>query len=105
MQKAQCRMHNARRRLAVMLMLLTIAGAVAPAAAFAQPPPGDPPEEFVPVKDLPQQEQLPAAPLLVSAYAFVWVALLVYVWSVWRRLLKVERDMRDLAGRINQPGR
>ena len=22
----------------------------------------------------------------VAAYAFVWVALLVYVWSLWRRL-------------------
>jgi len=98
-------MQYARRRLAVLLMLLTIAAAVAPAAAFAQPPQGSPQEEFVPVKDLPQQEQLPAAPLLVSAYAFVWVALLVYVWMVWRRLLKVEREMRDLAGRINQPGR
>ncbi len=99
MQNAKRRMQNARRRLAVLLMLLTIAAAVAPAAAFAQPP-RDPQEEFVPVKDLPQQEQLPAAPLLISAYAFVWVALLVYVWSVWRRLLKVEREMRDLAGRI-----
>ena len=59
----------------------------------------------MPVKDLPQQEQLPAAPLLITAYAFVWVALLVYVWTVWRRLLKVEREMRELAGRINQPGR
>jgi len=105
MRKARCRMQNARRRLAVVLMLLTMAAAVAPTVALAQPPRGDPQEEFVPVKDLPQQEQLPAAPLLISAYAFVWVALLVYVWSVWRRLLKVEREMRDLAGRINQTGR
>jgi CcmD family protein len=98
-------MQNARRRLAVLFMLLIMAAALAPAAAFAQPPRGDPQEEFVPVKDLPQQEQLPAAPLLISAYAFVWVALLVYVWSVWRRLLKVEREMRDLAARISQPNR
>jgi len=99
MQNAKCRMRNARRSVAVVLMLLAMAAALAPVAAL-QPPRGEPQEEFVPMKDLPQQEQLPAAPLLISAYAFVWVALLVYVWTVWRRLLKVEREMRDLAGRI-----
>ena len=93
-----------KRWMLVGLVLAVFAGALAPLAAH-QPPQGDPQEEFVPVKDLPQQEQLPAAPLLISAYAFVWVALLVYVWTVWRRLLKVEREMRDLSGRINQPGR
>jgi len=42
---------------------------------------------------------LPAAPLLVAAYAFVWVALFVYLWSIWRRLGRVERDMRTLQQR------
>ena len=55
--------------------------------------------EFVPISELPPGDQLPAAPLLVAAYAFVWVALFVYLWSIWRRLGRVERDMRTLQQR------
>jgi CcmD family protein len=36
----------------------------------------------------------------VAAYAFVWAVLLVYVWTVWRRLMKVERDIQQLASRV-----
>jgi CcmD family protein len=64
--------------------------------AFAlQPPTGQ--SEFVPVESLPPGDQLPAAPLLVTAYAFVWIAVVVYLWSIWRRLNKVEDEMRALA--------
>jgi CcmD family protein len=70
----------------------------APAQAAAQ----EPQDQFVPVRSLPQAEQLPAAPLLMTAYAFVWAALLVYVWTLWRRVLKVEREMRDLSARISE---
>jgi CcmD family protein len=80
-------------------------GATAPVMAHGAPaveaqPPADPQAGFVPVRDLPEQEKLPAAPLLMAAYAFVWVALLVYVWTVWRRLMKVERDVKDLNARL-----
>jgi CcmD family protein len=51
----------------------------------------------VPVKDLGVTEQLPAAPLLIAAYSFVWVAMLGYVWSLWRRFGKVERDISELS--------
>ena len=40
-----------------------------------QPPPGQ--SEFVPVDSLPPSDQLPAAPLLIAAYAFVWLAVMV----------------------------
>jgi len=53
--------------------------------------------EFVPVDQLPAGEQLPAAPLLIAAYVFVWVAMLAYVWSLWRRLGKAERDISELS--------
>ena len=53
--------------------------------------------EFVPVNELPAAEQLPAAPLLVAAYVFVWGAMLFYVWSLWRRLGKVERDISEVS--------
>jgi len=65
------------------------------APALAQPPSG--PDTFVPIKDLPEAEKLPAAPYLVVAYAFVWVALMFYVWTIWRRLNRVETEMRALA--------
>ena len=63
-------------------------------ALFLQPPPGQ--SEFVPVNELPPADQLPAAPLLVVAYAFVWLAVMFYLWTIWRRLNKVEADMRAL---------
>ena len=69
------------------------------APAFAlQPPAGQ--GAFVPVDSVPLADQLPAAPLLVTAYAFVWVAAMVYVWSIWRRLNKVEDEMRALARKM-----
>ncbi len=60
--------------------------------------------DFVRVKDLPavQQEHLPAAPLVMAAYAFVWVALLVYVWSLWRRVGAVQRELTDLRRRTER---
>ena len=53
--------------------------------------------EFIPVNELPAGEQLPAAPLLIAAYVFVWAAMLTYVWSLWRRLTKVEREIGELS--------
>jgi CcmD family protein len=63
-------------------------------------------EEFVPVSELPPDEQLPAAPLLIAAYAIVWVALMIYLWSIWRRLGRVERELSALAVKSgSHPGR
>jgi CcmD family protein len=73
---------------------VTLALTAARAFAF-QPPAGQ--SEFVPAKDLPPTEGIPAAPLLVTAYAFIWVAVLFYLWTIWRRLNKVEADMRALS--------
>lgn len=52
--------------------------------------------EFVPMNSLPPGDQLAAAPLLIAAYAFVWVALAVYVWSIWARVGRVERELEAL---------
>lgn len=74
----------------------------------AQPPAGaqgGQVEGFVPVNELPPADQLPAAPLLITAYAFVWLAAMVYLWSIWRRLNKVEREMRALERRQADSGR
>ena len=64
-------------------------------ADLAQPQAGQ--GEFVPIKELPPGEQLPAAPLLIAAYSVVWVALMVYLWSIWTRLARVERELAALS--------
>ena len=71
--------------------------------AVQQPPPGQ--GEFVPISQLPPGDRLPAAPLLIAAYAFVWVALLVYLWSIWRRITKVEAEMHALERRSTSGSR
>lgn len=82
-----------RRIFVVLTSLLLVA-----APAFALQQPGGQ-SEFVPIDQLPKTDQLPAAPLLVAAYAFVWVAVLFYLWTIWRRLNRVEADMRTLEQR------
>ena len=57
--------------------------------------------EFVPVKPGEGTEQLPAGPLVIVAYAVIWVAMMFYLWTIWRRLNKVESDMRALERRKN----
>ncbi len=80
-----------------LLIALTSFVLLAAPAMALQPPAGQ--SEFVPVDSVPLADQLPAAPLLIAAYAFVWVAVMVYVWSIWRRLNKVEDEMRALERR------
>jgi hypothetical protein len=64
---------------------------------LAQPPEAQ--TEFVPIDELPPTEQLPAAPFLVAAYAFVWLAAMYYLWTIWSRLGKVEREIQALRQR------
>lgn len=79
-------------------VLMTAFWLVAPLAA--QPPQtGAATDGFVPLGSLPPQEQLPAAPLLITAYAFVWVLLMAYLWSIAKRLGKVEGDIQSLQRR------
>lgn len=80
-----------RRCLALLLLLLVLAP-----GAIAQQPPPEPQDEFVPISELPPQDQLPSAPLLIAAYAFVWLALGGYVLSVARRLNGVQREIERL---------
>ena len=59
-------------------------------------------DEFVPLESVPPEDQLPAAPLLVAAYALLWIAVVGYLWSIWRRMGAVERDLSDLSGRTGE---
>ena len=68
----------------------------APAASMAQP---QPPKDFVAVDETAPGEQIPAMPLIASAYGFIWLGVLAYVWSIGRRLRKVEGELADLESR------
>jgi CcmD family protein len=68
------------------------------AVALAQP--GQ--SEFQPVTEIPASEQLPSAPLVIAAYAFVWFAFVVYVWMMWRKLGKVEQELTQLSAQIGK---
>ena len=70
--------------------------------AQAQPPQQ---EEFVPIDQLPPQERLAAAPLLVGAYAFVLLVLFGYVMSVSRRLTTIQREVDRLDADLKRDSR
>ena len=69
------------------------------APLLAQPPTPEQQNEYVPITDLPPTERLPAAPLLIAAYIIVWLGLMGYLWSIWRRIAKVEAEMQALQRR------
>ena len=83
--------------LAALLLVLT-------APMFAQQPPSPAQEGFVPLDQLPPTEQMPAAPLVIAAYAVAWVVVFVYLWSIWRRTARVERELAELSRRIGPGG-
>jgi hypothetical protein len=73
----------------VLLILVTVLSA--PAAALAQ----EPATSGV-------RESIPAAPFLAGAYAFMWVAVLIYVALVARRLGRVQSDIEDLRRKMDR---
>ena len=76
----------------------SIAAAQPPATTAAQ-------DGFLPVDESKVQEHLPAAPLVMIAYAVAWTAVFVYVWSLWSRLAKVEREILEVSRRIDAGSR
>ena len=76
-------------------LLAATAWAIAGGPAFAQAQEG-----FTNVQDI-TRETLPAAPLLYLAYALVWIALIGYVFLLWRRLDRVERELREVSARLS----
>jgi len=82
-------------RFAVLLLCLGLLAA----SALAQQPP-QPPEGFVPAASVQGQEQLPAAPLVITAYSVVWLLVFGYLWSIWRRIARAERDLADVTRRV-----
>jgi CcmD family protein len=89
-----------KRSCAVLLLLVVWGGA---AIAAQQAPPGQ--EKYIPIDQLPPQDQLPAAPLLIGAYSFVLIVLFLYVLSVARRLATVQREVQRLDTSLKQSGK
>jgi len=96
--------HRVKRLVRVLALVAAIMAAAPLLAAAWQQPPGQTEaarEGYVPVKDLPAAEQLPAAPLVLGAYAVIWVGVLVYVWTISRRLASVDRELITLRRMID----
>jgi len=92
--KGKGKREKARSAALMVLMLFLL---FAPEATAQQPPAA--PDGFVPADTLKPQEQLPAAPLVIGAYAVAWVAVFGYLWSIWSRLGRVERDIAEVSRR------
>lgn len=75
-------------------ILLVLLALFTPTAAWAQA-----------AADPGVRETIPAAPFLASAYAFMWVAVLVYVGLVARRLARTQSDIEDLRRKLDRDAR
>jgi CcmD family protein len=95
---------NMTWRVAIVLAMLAVVVAIAVGPVGAQPPaPAQPGQgAFEPVHGKSPAEQLPAANYVMGAYAVVWVVLLAYVWLLWRRVRKVQKELTDLRRRVEQ---
>jgi CcmD family protein len=74
--------------------MLVLLGLLAAAPATAQTPAQQ--NEFVPMREVPPEEQIPAPAMVGAAYAFAWVAILGYLFTLTRRVGKVEQELAAL---------
>jgi hypothetical protein len=98
-------MNDFRFRIAVCRFLLALALAAGLSVpAFAQAPaPQTTPAAMVGFERMSAaapREELPATPLVFYAYAFVWLALIVYVFTIWHRMTRVEQDLAAVKRRL-----
>lgn len=64
-------------------------------------------DEFVPMtaEQMAQaQESLPATPFVFAAYAVAWVALLGYVFVLWRKQGRIEEELRRVRAELEGGG-
>lgn len=76
-----------------------VAALAVPVLAWAQ----EQTDGFVPVDPSTDiVETLPAAPMVMTAYALVWLVVIGYVWSLRRRQARVELEMAALRARVSE---
>ena len=82
------------------LLLAMVLGVLTPAAlpsvALAKEGQPQPPKDFEAVDESQPGEQIPAMPLIGAAYGFIWIGVFGYVWSLGRRLQRVETEITEL---------
>jgi CcmD family protein len=86
----------------VIAVVFVLTMQVSPLAAQTQPRQQ---EEFTPIDQLPPQDQLPAAPLLIGAYAFVLLMLFGYLVMVSRRLSAIKTEVDRLEADVKRTGK
>jgi len=91
---------SVKRTVVSWLVAVAVCAVAVCAQLVAQQPPA--PEGFVPMSEVTNREVLPATPLVFYAYAFVWVALMGYLWIIWRRIGQVEQDLAAVTRRLSQ---
>ena len=99
-----CRFQIPDFRWIASIAVLLLCAASTSASAQTQPPPQPPAatDGFVPMSAAAPREVLPATPLVFYAYSFVWLALIGYVFSIWRRMARVEQDLADVQRRLKE---
>ncbi len=93
------------RFLALLLFVVLVVGVSQQVADARQQPPPQQQEEFIPIDQLPPQDQLPAAPLLIGAYAFVLLMLFGYMVITSRRLTVIQREVDRLDSDLKRASR
>lgn len=85
------------------LLLVGVWSLLLTAPVFAQAPAGQ--DGFVPASSLPPGQEIPAAPLLIVSYASFLVLMMFYLWTIWRRIGRVEQELKALERRQGAAGR
>ena len=91
------------KRIGALLLLTLLIAGPALAQEPAKPPTGAAQDGFVSVDAPMNAEDTMPAPLLVgTAYAFIWIVLFGYLWSVRARLATVEREVAAITQRTGR---
>jgi hypothetical protein len=105
MKDCRFKISNVRRLVAGVLLALGLSVSLWAQPQTPVPTPTVAMEGFEKLSETAPREELPATPLVFYAYAFVWLALIVYVFSIWRRMGRVEQDLAAVQRRLREgPG-
>ena len=93
------------RSVEIGLCLWFLFAALSASVMAAQPQPPEQQREYVPINQLPPQQQLPAARLLVAAYVFVIAALSGYMLLLKTRLGALHQEFERLDAEVKRLAR